>query len=297
MSPTLRWALQIGWGAVLLAVVAAALLLQGVMTLSERRAAFVSSVTHELRTPLTTFRMYAEMLAKGMVPDAKRRQEYFNTLQREAERLTLLVENVLAYARLERGRRPQAQDRVTLAALLERVGPRLKQRAAQAGMECELQLDGNAARARIHDGPELSSSRYFSIWWTMRPSMRARRRIGGFMWKRIATAQYVKFDGARSWAGHRRTALVAADAAVWEECAGIGGVGAGRGAGLALCRRLARQLGGRLEIGAATGWRCHACIACCLADGLIESGRLLCPALSLRERRYISCSVRLRYFG
>ncbi len=70
VSPTLRWALQMGWGAVLLAVVAAAFLLQGVMTLSERRAAFVSSVTHELRTPLTTFRMYAEMLARGMVPDA-----------------------------------------------------------------------------------------------------------------------------------------------------------------------------------------------------------------------------------
>src|SRR6187401_3474036 len=108
-------------GAVLLAVAVAAFLLQGVMTLSERRAAFVSSVTHELRTPLTTFRMYAEMLARGMVPDANRRQEYFTTLQREAERLTLLVENVLAYARLERGRKPQAQDRVTLRSLLDRV--------------------------------------------------------------------------------------------------------------------------------------------------------------------------------
>src|SRR5207248_2198106 len=75
VEPALRWALEIGWGAALLAVIAAALLLQGVITLSERRAAFVSSVTHELRTPLTTFRMYAEMLARGMVPDANRRQE------------------------------------------------------------------------------------------------------------------------------------------------------------------------------------------------------------------------------
>ena len=106
-----------GWGAVLFAVLAAAVLLHGVMTLSERRAAFVSSVTHELRTPLTTFRMYAEMLARGMVPDAERRQEYYETLQSESERLTLLVENVLAYARLERGRKPQAQDRVTMVAL------------------------------------------------------------------------------------------------------------------------------------------------------------------------------------
>src|SRR4029078_4565898 len=98
-------------------------------------------------TPLTTFRMYAEMLARGMVPDANRRQEYFTTLQREAEPLTLLVENVLAYARLERGRKPQAQDRVTLRSLLERVGPRLKQRASPAGAEGGGQVS-QAGRAR-----------------------------------------------------------------------------------------------------------------------------------------------------
>ena len=38
VGPTLRWALEIGWGAVLLAVIAAAFLLQGVITLSERAA-------------------------------------------------------------------------------------------------------------------------------------------------------------------------------------------------------------------------------------------------------------------
>ncbi len=144
LSPTLRWALWIGWGALGLAAFAAAALLAGVMTLSERRAAFVSSVTHELRTPLTTFRMYSEMLARGMVPDAGRRQEYLHTLQREAERLTHLVENVLSYARLERGRRPSATDRITAASLLERIGPRLAARAQHAGMQCEISLADDA---------------------------------------------------------------------------------------------------------------------------------------------------------
>ena len=55
----------------LLAAAAVAGLLWGVMRLGRRRAAFVSAVTHELRTPLTTFQMYAEMLAEGMVPDAR----------------------------------------------------------------------------------------------------------------------------------------------------------------------------------------------------------------------------------
>ena len=226
----MRWALWMGWGAVLLAVVAAAVLLQGVMTLSERRAAFVSSVTHELRTPLTTFRMYAEMLAKGMVPDANRRQEYFETLQREAERLTLLVENVLAYARLERGRRPQAQDRVTLAALLDRVGPRLKQRAAQAGMECELQLDGNAARPRIHDGP--GGRRADSVQPCGQRGQVCREADGPADSCGSESQRPVREISSCAIMGRAlRTDWVAANAAVREERAGIGRVGAGRGAG------------------------------------------------------------------
>jgi signal transduction histidine kinase len=60
--------------------VAAALMLHGVVTLSERRGAFVSAVTHELRTPLTTFRMYAEMLAEGMVQDEQQTKLYLQTL-------------------------------------------------------------------------------------------------------------------------------------------------------------------------------------------------------------------------
>ncbi|HEX5790968.1 MAG TPA: hypothetical protein VFY13_07425, partial [Luteolibacter sp.] len=54
-----------GWLAVLLAMLAAAVLVQGVLRMSERRAAFVSSVTHELRTPLTTFQLYSDLLAEG----------------------------------------------------------------------------------------------------------------------------------------------------------------------------------------------------------------------------------------
>ena len=244
---TLRWALGMGWGAVLLAVIAAAFLLQGVMTLSERRAAFVSSVTHELRTPLTTFRMYAEMLARGMVPDASRRQEYFNTLQREAERLTLLVENVLAYARLERGRRPQAQDHVTLATLLDRVGPRLKQRAAQAGMECELQLDDAAANQEFTSDQAVveqilfnlvdNASKYAQNAGDRRIHVEANRN-GRCM--RLTVRDHGPGIELHGWSRRMqpfgKSAQESADSAP------------GVGLGLALCRRLARELGGSLEI-------------------------------------------------
>ncbi len=250
VSPALRWALQLGWGAVLLAVIAAAFLLQGVITLSERRAAFVSSVTHELRTPLTTFRMYAEMLAKGMVPDANRRQEYFNTLQHEAERLTLLVENVLAYARLERGRRPQAQDRVTLFGLLERVGPRLKQRAAQAGMECIIDLSlpkGEGFKEEFTTDQAVVEQILFNLVDNAAKYAREAtdRRIHVEANRNGQSIKLVVRDHgpgmtngiwSRPMQPFGKSAQESADSAP------------GVGLGLALCRRLARQLGGRLEV-------------------------------------------------
>lgn len=140
-----RWptqvSLAIAWAGTALAVAAVGLLLWGVLRLSERRATFVSAVTHELRTPLTTFQMYTEMLAEGMVTDPVARQEYLQTLQREAGRLTHLVENVLAYARLERGRSDGRIECRPAGQLLAPIADRLAGYAAQAGMQLAVEID------------------------------------------------------------------------------------------------------------------------------------------------------------
>jgi signal transduction histidine kinase len=140
-----RLALWIAWGALALAAVAVFVLLEGVVGLSERRADFVSAVTHELRTPLTTFRMYAEMLSLDMVPDEVRRRSYLDTLRAEADRLTHLVENVLSYARLERGSPASRVKPVKGADLLTLAADRLDSRARTAGMTLDVEAD-EAAR-------------------------------------------------------------------------------------------------------------------------------------------------------
>lgn len=131
----MRTSLAIAWMCMGLAAVAVGLVLFGTVSLSERRAAFVSAVTHELRTPLTTFRLYSEMLADDMVKDEAQRRHYLGTLEAEAGRLSHLVENVLTYARIERGSARAQVERVAIGDILDRVLPRLKQRADQAGMQ------------------------------------------------------------------------------------------------------------------------------------------------------------------
>lgn len=140
----LRLSLVLAWVCVLGAGLAVGLLLRGIVGLSERRAAFVSAVTHELRTPLTTFKMYSEMLADDMVPGEARRRHYLGTLCSEANRLSHLVENVLAYARLERGSARKREERIAIRDLVERVKPRLVERATQAGMALADDVDESA---------------------------------------------------------------------------------------------------------------------------------------------------------
>jgi signal transduction histidine kinase len=141
--------LLVAWGCVLTAIVAVGLLLAGVASLSERRGAFVSAVTHELRTPLTTLRMYTEMLADGMVADAAQRQHYLQTLRAEADRLGHLVENILAYSRLERNRAGYELSVVTLSDVLPRTVERLADRAKQAGMSLQADLRPDVLACRL----------------------------------------------------------------------------------------------------------------------------------------------------
>jgi len=144
-----RSALLAAWIALAAAALAAAVLLRGVMALSERRAAFVSAVTHELRTPLTTFRMYSEMLAEGMVPDETQHRGYLSTLKNEADRLFHLIENVLSYARLERGRPAAARATAAVGDLLAPIVRRLTERTARDQMELVFEADADAAAASI----------------------------------------------------------------------------------------------------------------------------------------------------
>ncbi|MBI5500816.1 MAG: HAMP domain-containing histidine kinase [Deltaproteobacteria bacterium] len=86
------------------AVLLSVLVLRRELELAQRRSDFLSAVSHELRAPVTTIRMYAEMLRDGWVDDAVRRSEYESAIVSEGERLSRLVENVLAYSRRERGK-------------------------------------------------------------------------------------------------------------------------------------------------------------------------------------------------
>jgi signal transduction histidine kinase len=102
--PASRVSLQIGMAVLAAALFAAGLvLLRRERELYEMRAGFVTGVSHELRTPLAQIRLFAEILASGDEADAAERRRFAGIVAEEAQRLTHLVETLLAFSRPRRG--------------------------------------------------------------------------------------------------------------------------------------------------------------------------------------------------
>lgn len=105
-----------------------------------RRSDFVSAVTHELRTPLTSFTLYTEMLRENKAP-AEKLPEYYETLHRESKRLAHLVENVLAFSRLTRGKARGRQDTGFCARMLGEIFDRVGERLSKSGFKVVVNQD------------------------------------------------------------------------------------------------------------------------------------------------------------
>jgi len=116
---------------------------------AERRSNFAAAVSHELKTPLTAIRMHSEMLRDGMVPDAKKRDDYYATITSESERLTRLIDNVLEFSRLEQGTRDMNVVSAAIGPVVRDVARNLEGHAANAGFSIELEIDDNLPAVRF----------------------------------------------------------------------------------------------------------------------------------------------------
>lgn len=98
----------------------ALLLLRHRRTLAQR-SEFVASVSHELRTPVASIRLLAETLERWAERAPSKAAEYRARLIRETDRLSFLVENILSYNRLSRGRLSVRPSSVSLGELVLRM--------------------------------------------------------------------------------------------------------------------------------------------------------------------------------
>ncbi|MEO8194761.1 MAG: HAMP domain-containing sensor histidine kinase [Gemmatimonadales bacterium] len=140
--PRSRLPILVGLFALTAGLVAAAIIqLRRQQELAQLRVDFVSGVSHELRTPLAQIRLFAELLRNGQLRSDQERERSFGIIDEEAQRLTYLVENVLAFARSEHGRstivvEPLEMDR-EMAAAIDAFAPLARVRRAKVSSKIE----------------------------------------------------------------------------------------------------------------------------------------------------------------
>ncbi len=66
---------------------------------------FVHNISHELKTPLTLIRLYGETLQRKKNLSNKEKEESYEIITKESERLSHLIDNVLDFSRIEMGRK------------------------------------------------------------------------------------------------------------------------------------------------------------------------------------------------
>jgi two-component system phosphate regulon sensor histidine kinase PhoR len=71
--------------------------------LERTRQEFVANVSHELRTPLSLIKGFVETLLEGAKNDPEKATRFLQTIEKHADRLTFLIEDLLTISRLESG--------------------------------------------------------------------------------------------------------------------------------------------------------------------------------------------------
>lgn len=94
---------------------------------------YVQNLAHELKSPLTAVRGAAELLQEA--PSPVERERFVGHIREQAERMQLIIERLLALARLEQRQAPAAHDTISLAALLHDVAASRATQAQARGLQ------------------------------------------------------------------------------------------------------------------------------------------------------------------
>lgn len=98
------------------------------------RRDFVANVSHELRTPLTAIRGYTETLQRGAVNNPELATKFLGVIERHSERLSRLVDDLLAISDLELGRAALRRSTLKLAEVVAAAVDALQAKAEAANV-------------------------------------------------------------------------------------------------------------------------------------------------------------------
>ncbi len=215
---------------------------------NEAKAAFLAVMSHELRTPLSAVLGYAELLADGITgPVSEAQKEQLGRIKACAGQLLGLIDEILAFARLEADREDVRLDTVELGAMTRVAAALVEPRAVEKGLAFAVELPsppitletdpGKVGQILVH---LLSNAIKFTTEGSVRLLVRVTDRQAYFE---------VSDTGVGIAMAHRDRIFER----FWQVESPSTRAASGTGLGLTVARRLARLLGGDIEVESTEG--------------------------------------------
>jgi signal transduction histidine kinase len=109
--------------------------------LSRLKSDFVANVSHELKTPLALIRLFAETLELGRVPTEDKARQYYRVINKESQRLTQLINNILDFSRIEAGRKEYRFAPTNVGRIVNEVLEAYRFQIEQQGFELKVEVE------------------------------------------------------------------------------------------------------------------------------------------------------------
>ncbi|MEW9124415.1 MAG: HAMP domain-containing sensor histidine kinase [Thermotaleaceae bacterium] len=109
----------------------------------DTRNDFLAAVSHELRTPLTYIKGYSDILTKGKYKNDKELADYTAIINKEANRLTFLLNDLFEMSKLQVGKFQLTMERADINSIINKVIMNFTPAAVEKGLLLRKHLDSN----------------------------------------------------------------------------------------------------------------------------------------------------------
>jgi two-component system phosphate regulon sensor histidine kinase PhoR len=118
--------------------------------LEQIRSEFVSNVTHELKTPLTSIKGFIDTLKNGAIYDKEVAERFLDIIDIEAERLTILIEDILELSEIETKKHDIRIDNYHLEDIIKEVVDIVDQSAQKKNVQVHYTIEPSISQVRVN---------------------------------------------------------------------------------------------------------------------------------------------------
>jgi signal transduction histidine kinase/CheY-like chemotaxis protein len=215
------------------------------------KSEFLANTSHEIRTPMNAVLGTVEvLLAQDLAPKQRRLSE---TIQRSGHVLLALLDDLLDFSRIESGRLSLETVPIDLRRMLEGVVDRFAARASEKGLDLALSIDADVPTRVLGDGHRIEQILGNLIGNAVKFTDQGQVSVRVVHVESSDGSVRLHFCVTDSGIGISPEALARLGTAFSQADNSTTRVYGGTGLGLAISRRLARMMGGDIEVNSTPG--------------------------------------------